>query len=68
MTTPHLEKTKIIFNEAKEMLKASTLNSEILQQKISRFVTICVASIGILTGTFPFLNGTLTGDGNLFWV
>ncbi len=57
-----LEKTKIIFNEAKEMLKSSKLNSEQLEQKISRFVTICVASISGLTGVLSFLK-----DGNFFF-
>ena len=55
MTEKKLEKAKIIFSEAKEMLKSSKLNSEQLEQKISRFVTICVASIGGLTGVLSFL-------------
>lgn len=62
MTEKKLEKAKIIFSEAKEMLKSSKLNSEQLEQKISRFVTICVASIGGLTGVLSFLK-----DGNFFF-
>lgn len=62
MTKKNLEKAKIIFSEAKEMLKSSKLNSEQLEQKISRFITICVASIGGLTAVLSFLK-----DGNFFF-
>jgi len=62
MTDRRLEKAKIVFNDSKEMLKSSKLNSEQLEQKVSRFVTICVTSISALTAVLSFLK-----DGNFFF-
>lgn len=57
-----LEKAKITFNEAKDMLRSSKLNAEQLEHKISRFVAICVPSIAALTTALSFLK-----DGNSFF-
>ena len=62
MTEKNSEKAKLIFIEAKERLQFSNLDSERLDQKISRFSSICVASIGSLTAVLSFLK-----DGNIFF-
>jgi hypothetical protein len=62
MEKQDLEKAKIIFNEAKAMLQSSRTNSEQLEQKVSRFVTVCVTSIGCLTAVLSFLK-----EGNFFF-
>lgn len=62
MTEKNSEKAKIIFIEAKERLQFSNLSSEQLDQKISRFSSICVVSIGSLTAVLSFLK-----DRNIFF-
>ena len=54
MTEKNSEKAKIIFIEAKESLQFSNLNLEQLDQKISRFSSICVVSISSLTAVLSF--------------
>ena len=54
MTEKNSEKAKIIFIEAKERHQFSNLSSEQLDQKISRFSTICVVSISSLTAVLSY--------------
>ena len=62
MTEKNSAKAKIIFIEAKESLQFSNLNLEQLDQKISRFSSICGVSISSLTAVLSFLK-----DGNIFF-
>lgn len=57
-----LEKAKIIFSESKAMLQSSKTNPEQLELKISRFVTVCVTSIGGLTAVLSLIK-----DENFFF-
>ena len=62
MTEKNSEKAKIIFIEAKERLQFSNLSSEQLDQKISRFSSICLVSINSLIAALSFLK-----NGNIFF-
>ena len=55
MSKENLEKAKIVFQESKARLQSSKVSSEQLENKISHFSTLCIASIGGLTTALSFL-------------
>lgn len=59
MTKVNFNRNEIVFNEAKAKLVSSKTNSEQLENKLSRFITICISFVGGLTAILSFLKSVL---------